>query len=104
MRYFKELNEKGWIDVLGAGDALDGIEITKEEYNFLMNEATNKMNYAEGIYSNQITINEVPEEWKEEVQFRVDEMIEAFGEFNQVSDADQAAEEALAILAGDKVV
>ena len=86
----KELNKKGYIDCLGAGDALNGIEITEQEYNTLMDEITNKINYVEKIYSNQITINEVPEEWKEEVQFRVDEMFEMFGPYqlsNEEADA-----------------
>ena len=94
MRYFKELNEFGYIDVIGAGDALNGIEITEQEYNSLMDEMTNKMNYIERIYSNQITTNEVPEEWKEEIQFCVDEMIEAFGPYQLSS------EEADAIIFG----
>ena len=83
MRYFKELNEKGYVYILGAGDALDGIEITQQEYNLLMEEVTSKMNYTEKVYSNEITINEVPAEWQEEIQFRVDEMIESFGPYQE---------------------
>ena len=81
MRYYKELSEKGYVNILGAGDDLSGIEITEQEYNLLMEETMNKGNYIERIYSNEITINDVPSEWQEEIQFRVDEMIESFGPY-----------------------
>ena len=97
MRYFKELNEKGYVYTLGAGDALDGIEITQAEYETLLVETNAKMRYTEQVYHHKINIADVPADWSEEIQYRVNEMIEAFGEIDpdQISDA-----EALAIITG----
>ena len=101
MRYFKEYDENGWISTIGAGDALNGIEITQEEYETLLTEIQMKMGYTDRLYRQEINIDDVPAEWQEEVQFRVNELIADANEFDQVSDADRAAEEALAILAGE---
>jgi len=60
-----------------------------------------KMGYTDRLYRQEINIDDVPAEWQEEVQFRVNELIADANEFDQVSDADRAAEEALAILAGE---
>jgi len=60
-----------------------------------------KMGYIDRLYRQEINIDDVPAEWQEEVQFRVNELIADANEFDQVSDADRAAEEALAILAGE---
>lgn len=97
MRYYKELNEKGWVTAIGAGDALNGIEITQEEYEALLVEIEAKAEYVNRVYYQEITLNDVPAEWREEVQARVDEMIAAYGEYDpdQISDA-----EALAIIQG----
>jgi len=59
------------------------------------------MGYIDRLYRQEINIDDVPAEWQEEVQFRVNELIADANEFDQVSDADRAAEEALAILAGE---
>jgi hypothetical protein len=49
------------------------------------------------VYRQEISINDVPAEWREEVQVRVDEMIVEVGPYDttQISDA-----EALAIITG----
>ena len=81
MRYYKEYNAKGWVIEIGAGDALDGIEITQQEYETLLSEMEAKMEYIDHVYCQEISINDIPAEWQEEIQFRVDEMIEAFGPY-----------------------
>lgn len=97
MRYFKEYDEKGWISAIGAGDALNGIEITQEEYETLLVEIEVKMEYTDRLYRQEISIGDVPTEWREEVQARVDEIIADVGPYDttQISDA-----EALAIITG----
>ena len=97
MRYYKECNEKGFVIEVGAGDALDGIEITQEEYETLLADMEAKMQYTEQVYHQEIGIDEVPAEWREEVQYFVDGKIATKGAFDpdEISDA-----EALAIIQG----
>lgn len=97
MRYFKEYDENGFVTTIGAGDALNGIEITQEEYERLYTEMWEKVGYAEQVYRQEISIGDVPAEWQEEVQARVDEMVAEVGPYDttQISDA-----EALAIITG----
>lgn len=97
MRYYKECNEKGFVIEVGAGDALDGIEITQEEYDTLLADMEAKMQYAEQVYHQEISIDDVPAEWREEVQYLVDRKIATEGAFdpNEISDA-----EAVAIITG----
>ena len=49
------------------------------------------------LYSGEITIDEVPADWKDEIQRRVDERIAAEG---SAEEQDISAEEALDILLG----
>ena len=74
MRYYKEYNAKGWVVEIGAGDALNGIEITQQEYEALLSEMEAKMEYTEKVYRQEIIICDVPAEWREEVQFRAEAM------------------------------
>lgn len=86
MRCFKEYDKNGYIFAIGIGDALNGIEITKEEYEVLLSDMETKMDYIERFYRQEIGINDIPVEWQEEIQFRVDEMIEIFGPYqNQLT-------------------
>lgn len=94
MRYYKEYDENGQIAAVGAGDALNGIDITEEEYSALLAEMEAKAEYAEQLYRGEITIDDVPEEYREEVQARVDEMTAELGE-GWISDS-----EAIAIITG----
>lgn len=97
MRYFKEFDENGKLHSIGAGDALNGIDITKEEYEILLEEFKAKTEYANKVYYCEITIDEVPEEYRADVQAEVDEIISIQGAYDpdEISD-----EEALAIILG----
>ena len=97
MRYYKEYNAKGWVVEIGAGDALNGIEITQQEYETLLSEMEAKMVYIEQVCRHEISINNVPAEWREEVQAGVDAIVAEIGEFDtrQISDS-----EALQIITG----
>lgn len=90
MRYFKEYDKTGRLILIGAGDALNGIEITEEEYNELAAEITLNAERAEKIYRGGMSIEEVPEEWRENVQGQVDVMIVEFGPYDpdEISDAE----------------
>jgi hypothetical protein len=73
MRYFAQYNENGKLVAIGTG--YGGVEITEDEYNTLLSEIREKADLVNKLYSSEITIDEVPAEWQEEIQRRVDERI-----------------------------
>ena len=94
MKYFAQY-ENGILTAIGTG--LGGTEITEAEYNALLSEIREKAALVDKLYSGEITIDEVPVEWQEEIQRRVDERIAAEG---SAEEQDISAEEALDILLG----
>lgn len=77
MRYYKICDENGKLLIVGIG--YGGVEITKAEYNALLSEIREKADLVNKLYSGEITIAEVPVEWQEEIQRRVDQRIAAEG-------------------------
>ena len=94
MRYYARYNENRLI-AIGTGPG--GTEITEAEYNALLAEIREKAALVNKLYSGEITIDEVPADWQEEIQRRVDERIAAVG---SAEEQDISAEEALDILLG----
>lgn len=70
MRYYKQLDESGKLIAIGTGPG--NAEITEAEYNALLAEIREKAAYIEKLYAGEITIEDVPEAWREEVQANVD--------------------------------
>ena len=95
MRYYAQYNNFGTLLAIGTG--YGGTEITEAEYNALLAEICEKAALVDKLYSGEITIDEVPAEWQEEIQRRVDERIAAEG---TAEEQDIPAEEALEILLG----
>lgn len=95
MRYYAQYNDNGKLIAIGTG--LGGTEITETEYNALLSEIHEKAAFVNKLYSGEITIDEVPADWQEEIQRRVDERIAAEG---TAEEQDIPAEEALNILLG----
>ena len=95
VRYFARYNASGGLLSIGTG--LGGTEITEAEYNALLSEIREKAALVDKLYSGEITIDEVPTDWQEEIQRRVDERIAAEG---SAEEQDISAEEALDILLG----
>lgn len=87
MRYYKLIENKILVSI-GTGPG--GIEITEEEYNRILTEIRKKAALVNQLYSGEITISDVPTEWQEEIQRRVDERKQWEAE-NEVSD--EATEE-----------
>lgn len=81
MRYYKTYDETEKLISIGTGAG--GTEITEQEYNDLLAMIRQKALLVDSLYSGTITLADIPAEWQEEIQRRVDERIAA----------DQAAEE-----------
>ena len=95
MRYYEQYDESGKLLAIGTG--LGGTEITEAEYNRLLTEIREKSSLVNQLYSGEITIADVPADWREEIQRRVDERIAAEG---AAAEQDISAEEALDIILG----
>lgn len=95
MRYYAQYNNSGKLIAIGTGAG--GTEITEAEYNVLLAEIREKAALVDKLYRGEITIDEVPADWQDEIQRRVDERIAAEG---SAEDQDISAEEALEILLG----
>ena len=98
-RYYAQYNGNGKLIAIGTGAG--GTEITEAEYNTLLAEIREKAALVEKLYSGEITIADVPTEWQEEIQRRVDERIAAEG---AAAEQDISAEEALDIILGGETV
>ena len=98
MRYYAQYNDFGAITAIGTGPG--GVEITEVEYTRLLAEIREKAALVDRLYSGEITISDVPQAWREEIQRRVDERIAAEG---AAEDQDISAEEALDIILGGGV-
>lgn len=95
MRYYAQYDDTGKLLAIGTGPG--GTEITEAEYNALLSEIREKAALVDKLYSGEIAIGDVPEDWREEIQHRVDERIAADG---AAAEQDISAEEALNILLG----
>lgn len=95
MRYYAQYNDSGNLIAIGTGPG--GTEITEAEYNALLAEIREKAALVDKLYSGEITIADVPTDWQDEIQRRVDERIAAEG---SAEEQDISAEEALEILLG----
>lgn len=95
MRYYAQYNDTGKLIAIGTG--YDGTEITEAEYNALLAEIREKAVLVNQLYSGEITIDDVPAEWQEEIQRRVDERISAEGE---AAEQDISGDEFLSMMEG----
>lgn len=74
----------------------DGVEITAEEYSAAFEEIKAKTDLANQLYKGEITIDDVPAEWREEIRQRVEERLaESVAEDQEIS-----PEEAMEIIVG----
>ena len=99
MKYYAQYNDSGKLIAIGTG--CGGVEITEAEYNALLSEIREKASLVNRLYSGEITLDDVPADWQEEIQRRVDECIAAEG---STEEQDISAEEALNIILGGESV
>ena len=95
MRYYAKYDDYGKLIAIGTGPG--GTEITEAEYNELLSMIREKAALVDKLYNCEITIDDVPAEWKEEIQLRVDERIAMQG---TLEEQELSAEEALSIILG----
>lgn len=74
MRHYALYNESGNLVAIGKGNS--GIEISEAEYNALLAEIREKAALVNQLYSGEITAEDAPAEWREEIVRRVSERIE----------------------------
>ena len=92
MRHYAQYNENNTLLAVGTGPG--GTEITEAEYNALLSEIREKAALVDKLYSGEITIEDVPVEWQEEIQRRVTERQEA----EQAEPEETELEDAIAAL------
>lgn len=95
MRYYKSYDETGKLISIGTGPG--GVEISEQEYNSLLAMIREKSALVDKLYSGEIALADVPTEWQEEIQRRVDERIAADQEAEE--EAEATDEDYLAALA-----
>ena len=74
MRYYANYDETGTL--IGIGTGVGGNEITEDVYNTILSEIVEKSELVDKLYDGEITIDDVPIDWQEEIQSRVDTRIE----------------------------
>ena len=75
MRYYALYDDSNALIAIGTGEA--GTEITESEYHSLLSEIREKARLDNSLYNGEITIEDVPEAWRDEIQRWVDERIAA---------------------------
>lgn len=99
MRYYAKYDDYGKLIAIGTGPG--GTEITEAEYNELLAMIREKAALVDKLYNGEISIDDVPVEWQEEIQRRVDERI---AEEGTLEEQELSAEEALDIIFGGETV
>ena len=78
MRHYAQYNDSGKLIAIGTG--YGGEEITEAEYNTLLAEIRAKAQLVDDVYNGVKTLDDVPAEWRDEIQRRVTERQEAEAE------------------------
>ena len=87
MRFFATYNIDGSLVAIGTGSG--GEEITGAEYNALLAEIREKAALVNQLYGGEITADEVPEEWREEIERRVAERIEQDAAAEEITEEEE---------------
>ena len=90
-RYYKQTDG---MYILAVGVGAGGTEITKAEYNTLLAEIRAKAQLVDDVYNGVKTLDDVPAEWRDEIQRRVTERQEA----EQAEPEETELEDAIAAL------
>ena len=91
-RYYCQYSDSGALLAVGTGPG--GTEITESEYNTLLAEIRAKAQFVDDVYNGVKTLDDVPAEWRDEIQRRVTERQEA----EQAEPEETELEDAIAAL------
>ena len=92
MRYYAQYNDSDKLIAIGTGPG--GTEITEAEYNTLLAEIRAKAQLVDDVYNGVKALDDVPAEWRDEIQRRVTERQEA----EQAEPEETELEDAIAAL------
>lgn len=81
MRYYAQYENNGELIAIGTG--LGGVEITEAEYDALLAEIREKAALVDQLYNGEITAEDVPAEWREEIERRAAERVHIEGEADE---------------------
>ena len=90
-RYYKQTDG---MYILAIGVGAGGTEITEAEYNTLLAEIRAKAQLVDDVYNGVKSLDDVPAEWRDEIQRRVTERQEA----EQAEPEETELEDAIAAL------
>lgn len=91
-RYYCQYSDSGALLAVGTGPG--GTEITEAEYNTLLAEIRAKAQLVDDVYNGVKSLDDVPAEWRDEIQRRVTERQEA----EQAEPEETELEDAIAAL------
>ena len=91
-RYYCQYSDSGALLAIGTGPG--GTAITEAEYNTLLAEIRAKAQLVDDVYNGVKTLDDVPAEWRDEIQRRVTERQEA----EQAEPEETELEDAIAAL------
>ena len=94
MIYYAKYDINGKLIFIGSGSSSNGTEITEAEYNTLLAEIRAKAQLVDDVYNGVKTLDDVPAEWRDEIQRRVTERQEA----EQAEPEETELEDAIAAL------
>lgn len=94
MRYYAQYNGD---ELIAIGIGHGGTEISEEQHNTILGEIHEKAELTDKLYAGKITVNAVPERWRDEIQQCVAERKATESEADQ---QDIPADEALNIILG----
>lgn len=92
MIYHAKYDDTGKLIAIGTG--YGGTEITEAEYNTLLAEIRAKVQLVDDVYNGVKALDDVPAEWRDEIQRRVTERQEA----EQAEPEETELEDAIAAL------
>lgn len=78
MRFFAKYDENN--NIISVSTGFGKTEITEAEYNTLLAEIRAKAKLVDDVYNGVKTLDDVPAEWRDEIQRRVTERQEAEAE------------------------
>lgn len=90
MKCYKNLSPDGILKSIGTG--MGGTEITEAEYFAERSTIRAKVEWVNKVWNGSATLEDVPSEWREEVERRVSERVAAAEADPEVSDEDAFAE------------